>query len=109
MLQDQTKLNTLIARARQRPETISPPVLAKINHHLMQTGQEIIPLPWQVEPPPAQPSSDLQQLQQQYQQLCQQHAADPGSFGPEDHNKLYRLSCLIAHCNSAERMKGVRP
>lgn len=103
------KLTTLIQQARQRPDRISPELLKRLNGHLSATGQPLIFVP-PAEPGPAAaaqlPSADLIALQQQYAELCKRHAADPDSFNNDEHHKLYRLSCLISHCRTAERMQA---
>jgi hypothetical protein len=116
MLQDQTKLNTLIQRARQKPEAISPAVLAKLNHHLKATNQPEISLPWAVptearQPFPPSPREDqdadnsIDKLKADYVAMVQKHAADPDSFSNEDHQKMVRLNCLISHANQAQRIE----
>ncbi len=121
MQQNTDKLSILIEQARQRPETISPAVLAKLNHHLKATNQPEIPLPWAEptaarQPFPPSPWEDqdadnsLDRLKADYVALVQKHAADPDGFSSDEHQKMIRLNCLISHANQAARiLKEVTP
>ena len=119
MLQNADKLNDLIQRARQQPEKISPVVLAKINHHLQQTGQPTIPLPWAEQtrqPFPVSPWQDgetdstppdgaeLDNLKKSYQSEMSFFAANPAAFTTSEHSRMYKIRALISMAESSQKL-----
>lgn len=114
------KLDELIQRARQQPETISPAVLAKLNFHLRQTGKPEIPLPWAEQtrqPFPAAPWQDestepanmtdgteLDNLKASYQAEMANFAANPETFTQAQHSRMYRQQALISMTTAAQKL-----
>lgn len=117
-----TKLENLIRQARQQPDKLSPAVLAKLNHHLKQTGGELIPLPWADQqtrkpfppspwasedsaPAVVQPTgNELADLKKAYQEEMDFFTANPDQFTNEQHSRLYRVRALISMSEASRKL-----
>ena len=116
-----TKLESLIEQARQNPDRISPGLLAKLNHHLQQTGGELIPLPWApvrkafppspwaddkptVDATQVQPCSNMSELKNEYKRLTEYYQQNPAEFTSDAHSRLYRLRALLVMSESAQKL-----